>query len=113
MDIREFVKGLEVVKSGVIHFSANAPIDIYINGMHMQVRFTEDLVNPLPRYESRVEGAIWVLYLANFSHIAGEGLYDPIPVTYVDGKQLSLCFSVSTVNRMAGMRIFSYTFLHG
>jgi len=113
MEIKAFVKGLEVVASGVIHFSANSPIDIFINGMHMQVRFTEDFSNPMSRYESKVEGNTWVLYLANFSHMTGEGLYGPIPVTYVDGKQLSLCFSVGTVNRLAGMRTFSYTFLHG
>lgn len=113
MEIRAYVKGLEVVSSGIIQFTGNAFVDIYINGMHMQVRFVEDVSNPMSRYESRVEGVTWVLYLTNFSHLVGEGLYEPIPVTYVDGKQLSMTFSVGTVNRPAGMRSFSYTFLHG
>nr|WP_095093895.1 hypothetical protein [Pseudomonas sp. Irchel 3A5] len=79
MEIKVFVKGLEVVQSGVIHFSSNSPIDISINGMHMQVRFIEDITNPMSRYESKVEGLTWVLYLANFPTQLGKGYTTPYP----------------------------------
>lgn len=113
MDIKVLVKGAEVVCSGVVNISANNPVDIFINGMQMQVRFFDDYVNQMPRYESRVEGGVWVLYLTNFSLMANEGIFDPIPVTFTEGRQLSMTFSVGTTNRALGLRTFSYTFLHG
>jgi hypothetical protein len=113
MDIKVYVRGAEVVASGIVHTSANAPIDITINGMPMQIRFFDDWSNQAVRYDSRTEGGMWVLNLTNFSFPSGEGLFDPIPVTVIAGRQLSMTFTIGTTNRAVGIRTFSYSFLLG
>jgi hypothetical protein len=113
MDIRISVRGRSVVASGVIHTSGNSPIDFHINGMPLQVRFYDDFNDQTVRYFSTVENGGLVLTLFNFSLVTGEGMYEPIPITVVDGLQLFLAFSVGTANRFMGLRTFSFTLFHG
>lgn len=113
MEITASVNGLSVLSSGVIHISSNWPINFEIQGLKLQVRFNENPTFSVSRYESKVEDDVWLLYLTNFSHTTGEGLYVPIPIATLGGKQLSMTFSVETISREEGIRKFSYTFLLG
>lgn len=113
MEIKACVRGREAIASGVIHTSANYHIDFLVNGMPIQIRFFEDVYDQTTRYLTSVEGGALIISLYNFGLIVGEGMYDPIPITVVDGKQLFLSFTVATGNRFMGLRTFSYTFFHG
>lgn len=113
MGITASVNGLSIISSGVVHISYNWPINFEFQGLKMQVVFVENASLQVSRYESKVENGIWMLYLTNFSHTTGEGLYTPIPIATVDGKQLSLSFSVDTISKDDGLRVFSYTFMLG
>lgn len=113
MQITASVNGLSIISSGVIHISSNWPVNFELQGLRMQIVFLENASLQVSRYESKVENDIWMLYLTNFSHTTGEGLYTPIPIATVEGKQLSLSFSVDTISRNDGIRVFSYTFMLG
>ncbi|MDF9756752.1 DUF6864 domain-containing function [Pseudomonas hunanensis] len=113
VDITANVNGIKVLSSGVIHLESNWPIDFDVQGMKMQVRFMENPGESVSRYETKVENGAWNLYLTNFSHPAGEGVYAPIPIATISGKQLYMTFSVGTIERAKGVRIFSYTFMLG
>ncbi|NIE73051.1 hypothetical protein F3J45_01035 [Pantoea sp. Ap-967] len=113
MEITASVNGMSIISSGVVHISSNWPINFEVQGLKLQVIFVENSSVKVSRYETKVENGIWNLYLTNFSHTTGEGLYSPVPIATVEGKQLSMTFSVDTISRNEGLRVFSYTFMLG
>jgi hypothetical protein len=119
------IDGRKIIANGLAHLSSDAPLLIEMEGLVFEfqfisdsggIRWSSELVDidsnqPVPWSPLPLKPAKMVFKLFNHTSPFGTGMYIPINVANLRGKQLSLTYEVRTITESPLARVFSYTFL--